>query len=110
MIPTGAKSMLHPEADRGGILRLGHFMIALSVCSMTHLLGASSPADAEHIYVEWDRRIRAHDIDGLVELYLPDVTLESPLVPRILDQVRGVLRGHDELRSFFVKGTAGRPN
>ena len=59
---------------------------------------------------EWDRRTRAHDIDGLVELYLPDATLESPLVPRILDQVSGVLHGHDELRRFFTRGTEGRPD
>jgi hypothetical protein len=31
-------------------------------------------------------------------------------VPRVLDQASGVLHGHDELRDFFAKGTAGRPN
>ena len=31
-------------------------------------------------------------------------------MPRILSQASGVLHGHDELRRFFVKGTAGRPN
>ena len=48
---------------------------------------------------------RAHDIEGLLELYLPDAMLESPLVPRVLDQTSGVLHGHDELRTFFVSGT-----
>lgn len=84
--------------------------IAGNVSTVTHSFDAATPADAEFIYDEWDRRTRAHDIDGLVELYLPDATLESPLVPRILDQQSGVLHGHDELRGFFVKGTAGRPN
>src|ERR1035437_261119 len=67
-------------------------------------------ADAQFVHDEWDRRTRAHDIDGLLELYLPDATLESPLVPRVLDQTSGVLHGHDELRTFFVRGTEGRPN
>ncbi len=70
----------------------------------------ASAADAQFVHDEWDRRTRAHDIDGLLDLYLPDAVLESPLVVRILDQASGVLRGHDELRRFFVKGTAGRPN
>ena len=61
------------------------------------------------MHAEWDRRTRAHDIEGL-ELYLPGATLESPLVPRVLDQTRGVLHGHDELRTFFARGTEGQPN
>ena len=61
-------------------------------------------ADAQFVHDEWDRRTRAHDIEGLLELYLPDATLESPLVPRVLDQTSGVLHGHDELRTFFVRG------
>jgi hypothetical protein len=71
---------------------------------------AATSADAQFVHDEWDLRTRAHDLDGLVELYLPDATLESPLVPRILDQSSGVLRGHDELRQFFALGTEGRPN
>ncbi len=70
----------------------------------------TTAADAQFVHDEWDRRTRAHDIDGLVELYLPNATLESPLVPRVLDQRRGVLSGHDELRDFLVRGTRGRPN
>jgi SnoaL-like domain len=80
------------------------------VSFMTSVVEAATPADAQFVYDEWDRRTRAHDIEGLVGLYLPEATLESPLVPRVLDQESGVLHGHDELRRFFVKGTAGRPN
>jgi hypothetical protein len=35
---------------------------------------------------------------------------KSPLVLRVLNQTSGVLHGHDELRTFFVRGTEGRPN
>ena len=61
------------------------------------------------MFTEWDRRTRAGDIDGLLELYTEDARFESPLVARILDQTSGVLRGHDQLREFFERGTHGRP-
>jgi steroid delta-isomerase len=77
---------------------------------MTKPSEAATRADAQFVHDEWDGRTRAHNIDGLLELYLPDATLESPLVPRIMDQPSGVLHGHDELRPFFVRGTEGRPN
>jgi hypothetical protein len=77
---------------------------------MTDAATMPTRADAQFVHDEWDRRTRAHDIEGLLELYLPDATLESPLVPRVLDQTSGVLHGHDELRTFFVRGTEGRPN
>jgi hypothetical protein len=80
------------------------------VSTMADALDTATQADAQFVHDEWDRRTQAHDIDGLVDLYVPDATLESPLVPRILDQQSGVLHGHDELRHFFMKGTAGRPN
>lgn len=76
---------------------------------MTRSRSTAQPADAQFVYDEWDARTRAHDIDGLLDLYLPHATLESPLVARILDQASGVLRGHPELRPFFVRGTQGRP-
>jgi hypothetical protein len=77
---------------------------------MTDAGSMPTHADARFVHDEWDRRTRAHDIDALLDLYLPDATLESPLVPRVLDQPGGVLRGHDELRRFFVRGTEGRPD
>jgi hypothetical protein len=77
---------------------------------MNHIHPFASHEDAQFVHDEWDRRTRAHDIDGLLELYLPDAALESPLIPRIMDQERGILRGHEGMRDFFIKGTAGRPN
>ena len=77
---------------------------------MTDAAPMPTRADAQFVHDEWDRRTRAHDIEGLLELYLPGATLESPLVPCVLDQTSGVLHGHEELRTFFVRGTEGRPN
>ncbi|MBA3338386.1 MAG: nuclear transport factor 2 family protein [Geodermatophilaceae bacterium] len=62
------------------------------------------------MFTEWDRRTRSGDIDGLLELYTEDAIFESPLVPRILDQPTGVLRGHAQLRPFLERGTRGRPH
>jgi steroid delta-isomerase len=69
----------------------------------------ASRDDAAFIYEQWDSRTRAHDIDGVLDLYLPDAVLESPLVSRIMDGSNGVLTGHDQIRPFFVRGTEGRP-
>ncbi len=66
--------------------------------------------DAAFVYREWDRRTRALDIDALLELYLPDAVLESPLIPRILEQQSGALTGHEQIRPFFQRGTDHRPN
>jgi hypothetical protein len=86
------------------------FRSGRSITRMTHSRPTAQPADAQFVHDEWDARTRAHDIDGLLDLYLPHAILESPLVARILDQASGVLRGHSELRPFFVRGTQGRPN
>ncbi len=69
----------------------------------------ASDHDAAFIYREWDARTRAHDIDGLLDLYTPDAILETPLVPRILDRTSGVLTGRDQIRPFFQRGTDNRP-
>jgi hypothetical protein len=65
---------------------------------------------AQFVFDEWDRRARTVDVAGLLELYSDDATLESPLVPRILDRPGGVLRGKAELGRFFTEGGRRRPN
>ena len=44
---------------------------------MTGAFQAATAADAQFVHDEWDRRTRAHDIDGLLDLYLADAILES---------------------------------
>jgi hypothetical protein len=56
---------------------------------MTNDSPAATQADAQFVHDEWDRRTRAHDLAGLLDLYLPEATLESPLVPRIMDRPSG---------------------
>jgi hypothetical protein len=50
----------------------------LTLGSVTHTFQAATTADAQFVHDEWDRRTRAHDIDGLIDLYLADATLEKP--------------------------------
>ncbi len=82
---------------------------ARQVGDLTHHAAASSE-DAAFVFSEWDRRARAGDVAGLLSLYSADAVLESPLIPRILDQASGILRGHDQIRPFFESGTRGRPD
>ncbi len=67
-------------------------------------------SDGERIYYLWDKYAREVDVDGLLSLYAPDATLETPVIPAILDTDIGVLKGHAKLRHFFEEGGRRRPN
>jgi ketosteroid isomerase-like protein len=62
----------------------------------------------ERIYREWDARNQSCDVEGIVALYAEDAVFESPLVRRLMQTDRGMLRGHGELRAFFTR-LAARP-
>lgn len=74
------------------------------------LIRTASDDDAAFIFNEWDQRTRAHDLDGLLQLYAPDAILETPLIARILNQPSGILSGREAIRPFFEQGTKNRPN
>jgi hypothetical protein len=105
------------DADRGGswtIRQIARHVAdivdyARQVGDLTQC-GAASSEDAAFVFHEWDRRARAGDVEGLLSLYQDDAILESPLVPRILGQASGIVRGHAQLRTFFEAGTRGRPS
>ncbi|MGB6747013.1 MAG: nuclear transport factor 2 family protein [Xanthobacteraceae bacterium] len=68
-------------------------------------------ADCDRIHREWHERAKSRDTDGLLALYAPGATLESPLVQAIFDGcASGTLRGHDEIQPFFAEGARRRPN
>ena len=67
-------------------------------------------SDGERIYRLWDRYAREVDVDGLLSLYTPDATLETPVITAIFGTREGVARGHPELRRFFEEGGRRRPN
>lgn len=67
-------------------------------------------SDGERIYNLWDKYARDVDVNGLLSLYASDATLETPVIPAILNTDTGMLNGHAELRHFFEEGGKRRPN
>jgi predicted SnoaL-like aldol condensation-catalyzing enzyme len=63
----------------------------------------------DFIYHAWDERLSNNDAQGLLELYAVVATLESPLVPHLMQTGSGILHGHDELRAFFQKLAERKP-
>lgn len=66
--------------------------------------------DFHYIYEHWHKYAKERDVPSLIDLYADDATFESPLVPAILDQPSGVLRGRGEIVRFLEEGTKRRPN
>ncbi|MEI8635061.1 nuclear transport factor 2 family protein [Vibrio sp. PP-XX7] len=64
----------------------------------------------ETIYEKWHEYAKGRDVPSLINLYAEDAVFESPLVPAILDQDSGVLRGRQEIVRFLEEGTKRRPN
>lgn len=62
------------------------------------------------IYESWHSYAKGRDVSRLIELYADDAIFESPLVPAILDQDSGILRGRSEILEFLNEGTKRRPN
>lgn len=62
--------------------------------------------DHAYIHREWHRAASMRDLPALLALYADDATLESPLVPAVLnDKSDGVLRGKAEIAHFLETGT-----
>jgi hypothetical protein len=53
------------------------------------------------MYLQWDAALASNDPEALLACYAPDATLESPLVPHLMNTRNGALHGHNELRPFF---------
>jgi hypothetical protein len=77
---------------------------------MRRVMTTSTVEDARYVWTEWQDCARRGDVEGGLALYFKDATIESPLIPRLLDIDRGWLRGHEEIRPFFVMAIDRRPN
>lgn len=69
--------------------------------------GGSTPV--ERMYFAWDDALARNDAEALLALYARDAHFESPLVPHLLPQDSGVLRGHAELRPLFALLAGRKP-
>ena len=77
-----------------------------------NLQGASDfHAQCARIFRDWDAAARAADVDAMLALYADDAVFETALVPVVLpEKTDGVLRGKAELRGFFARSSANRPD
>ena len=67
-------------------------------------------SDHAYIHREWHRAASTRDTPALLALYADDATLESPLVPVIMEgKSDGVLRGKGEIGRFLEAGARSRP-
>jgi len=69
----------------------------------------SGSTPIERTYFAWNEALSRNDAEALLALYAPDAVFESPLVPYLLGQERGVLRGHAEIRPLFEKLADRKP-
>jgi hypothetical protein len=72
-------------------------------------LPQNTAQDIERIYCEWDRTWSADDLAAMIELYAPTATLESPLVPHLLQGNHGVLKNREEIRRLLEQAAPRKP-
>lgn len=64
---------------------------------------------AEQIHFEWDEALKNNDVERLLNLYAPDVIVESPVISHLLGRDSGIIRGHKELRQVLELVAARKP-
>jgi hypothetical protein len=65
---------------------------------------------ADRIYHEWDQALANNDVEALLALYATDASLESPLIPHLLNKPEGICQGQAELRLLFEQLAKRKPN
>lgn len=66
--------------------------------------------DYHRIYNLWHEYASNKDVPHLLSLYADHAVLESPLIPILMQQETGILRGKKAIEAFFIEGTQRRPN
>ena len=66
--------------------------------------------DFERIYNDWHEFAKNRDTTRLIGLYDDNAVFESPLVPLIMQQQSGILRGKADILAFLEEGTRRRRN
>jgi len=61
---------------------------------------------AEQWIDEWNR----HDVDAVLAHFTDDVEFSSPLVVEVMGHADGIVRGKDELRTYWTTALAARPD
>lgn len=66
-------------------------------------------SDVERIYQKWDEAWSNNDLEAMIALYAPDATLESPLVPHLLNTDTGICQGQDQIRALLDTAAPIKP-
>ena len=61
---------------------------------------------AEGWVADWNR----HDLDGVMARLHDDVVFSSPLIPIVVGEPSGVLRGKPAVRAYWAKALSGLPD
>jgi ketosteroid isomerase-like protein len=61
---------------------------------------------AEQWIDEWNR----HDVEAVLAHFADDVEFSSPLVVQVMGHADGIVRGKDELRTYWTTALASRPD
>jgi ketosteroid isomerase-like protein len=61
---------------------------------------------AEQWIDEWNR----HDVEAVLAHFADDVEFSSPLVVQVMGHADGIVRGKDELRTYWSTALASRPD
>ena len=56
---------------------------------------------AERIYHDWDEHLSKNDVESMMTLYCSDATIESPLIPHLMNMESGVIHGLKDIRRFY---------
>jgi hypothetical protein len=89
--------------------------------SNTHALNPELTNEkVERIYHDWDAALARLEelpperldegVDGLLDLYAKDAILESPLIPHLTGNERGLLQGHEQIRPFLREVGRRKPS
>jgi ketosteroid isomerase-like protein len=61
-----------------------------------------STPDAAAFAADWGEAWNAHDVEAVLAHFHDDVVFSSPVAARVLPQTRGVVRGKDALREYWM--------
>ena len=65
--------------------------------------------DAEHFAKEWIAAWNAHDLERILSHYDDDFEMSSPIIPKLMGDPSGTLRGKPAVRAYWTKALAAVP-
>lgn len=67
-------------------------------------------AFAQHFAEDWAAAWNSHDLERILGHFTDDVVFASPMIPRLLSNPAGEVRGREALRAYWAKGLQMLPD